>query len=322
MLSKPPSVCVPNNCIYCGLSHVDLPDRQSWMHVQLGGTAGTGEQAANRAGNQAQGAYNSAADSANRAGYQAKDAANSAGYQARDAANTAGDKAQDAYSSAADTANRAGYQAKDAANSAGYQARDAAGRAGDAANQAGRDASRTANNAAAGIQQQAYQAMDAAKPYIDQAKQMASETAAVASDKARELASVAQAQGGDTLRWVLRFQAFEHHVLVFPIVLSKRNIIPCKNEQLDIWLLFHTVLQGSTRERLPTTADHRRKKVLAICSDVTLVLGQSALCAYDSCSAELCSHLLVCVCVQYWFPTVGTAAPLFEQDHQQYPVQS
>ena len=56
--------------------------------------------------------------------------------------------------------------------------------------------------------------MDAAKPYIDQAKQMASETAAVASDKARELASVAQAQGGDTLRWVLRFQTFDHHVLV------------------------------------------------------------------------------------------------------------
>jgi len=45
--------------------------------------------------------------------------------------------------------------------------------------------------------------MDSAKPYIDQAKQMASETAAVASDKARELASIAQAQGGDTLRQVL-----------------------------------------------------------------------------------------------------------------------
>ena len=40
----------------------------------------------------------------------------------------------------------------------------------------------------------------AAQPYVEQAKQVAADTAAAASDKARELGSIAQAQGGDTLR--------------------------------------------------------------------------------------------------------------------------
>jgi len=62
----------------------------------------------------------------------------------------------------------------------------------------------------------------------------------------------------------LRFQAdFEHHVLVFQIVLSKR----CKRSvRRNNWT---SVFCFNTLERLPTTADHRRKKFSAICRNVT-----------------------------------------------------
>lgn len=117
--------------------------------LQLGGTAGTGHDTANKVGNQAR-----------------------------------------------DVGNKAGQQAQRAGDQAGQTARNAQGQAG----QAAQNVRAQAGQAAQGIQQQAHQVLDAAQPYIEQAKQVASEYTLVAADKARELSSIAQAQGGDTLR--------------------------------------------------------------------------------------------------------------------------
>lgn len=89
-------------------------------------------------------------------------------------------------------------------------------------------------------------AVAAAQPYVQQAKEVVGQVTGVAADKARELGSIAQAQGGDTLRWahnVIRSHRLSHTWLQVHTTCQVIRSLPPHNQTSCLKCAYHSCLQ-------------------------------------------------------------------------------